>query len=226
MIKFRCKHCSHKIGVKDEHAGRRARCPKCKEPVRIPKPKPPADDDFELEVVSPGDGGSNDSGFELEVVAPGGGGGGDLAALAAMEANAQAQMVSGSNAGTPCPSCGKRAKPGAALCVSCGYNFKTGSSLKTSVQSAPPAYSAYGGSRSTSDEPNWLDRQLGNTNTFIILLFGCCCSLSLIVGIVGLIICKDPQARQNALTLVIIQVVINVLYIIQAVVAGGMAVAP
>jgi len=38
MIKFRCKHCSQKLGVDDKYAGRRVRCSKCKEPIRVPQP--------------------------------------------------------------------------------------------------------------------------------------------------------------------------------------------
>lgn len=36
MIKFSCPHCSHKIGAPDDYAGKKARCSKCKQPVRIP----------------------------------------------------------------------------------------------------------------------------------------------------------------------------------------------
>ncbi|XAM00253.1 hypothetical protein OT109_02465 [Phycisphaeraceae bacterium D3-23] len=153
MIKFRCKHCSHKIGVKDEHAGRRAKCPKCKEPIRVPRPKPP-EDDFELEMVVPSaGGGGDDSGFDLEVVSGPGGVSSDLAALAAMEAGAQAQMASGHAGGAKCPSCGTAAKPGAALCVSCGYNFKSGKKLNTAVAAAPLA-GRLGASKATEGDDN------------------------------------------------------------------------
>ncbi|MCF7955768.1 MAG: hypothetical protein K9M75_08205 [Phycisphaerae bacterium] len=42
MIKFRCKHCSQKLGVDDKYAGRRVRCSKCKEPIQVPQPSTPA----------------------------------------------------------------------------------------------------------------------------------------------------------------------------------------
>jgi len=38
MIKFRCKHCSQKLGVDDKYAGRHVRCSKCKEPIQVPQP--------------------------------------------------------------------------------------------------------------------------------------------------------------------------------------------
>ncbi|MFI4861909.1 MAG: hypothetical protein ACIAXF_14655 [Phycisphaerales bacterium JB063] len=133
MIKFRCKQCTHKIAVKDEHAGRKAKCPKCKEPIRVPSPKPP-EDDFELEMVVPSGGGGVDD-FDLEVVSEPGGVSSDLASLAAMEAGASAQMVSGERRMMPCPSCGAKVKAGAALCVSCGYNFKSGQKTDAAVSS-------------------------------------------------------------------------------------------
>ena len=44
MIEFRCVKCGHTAMVKDEHAGKKARCPKCKTPGSIPtvsRPTPP-----------------------------------------------------------------------------------------------------------------------------------------------------------------------------------------
>ena len=37
MIKFRCKDCNHKISVPKIHAGKKGKCPKCKNIVVIPK---------------------------------------------------------------------------------------------------------------------------------------------------------------------------------------------
>lgn len=39
MIKFRCKNCGQKISVSETHAGKKARCPKCKNLLVIPKIK-------------------------------------------------------------------------------------------------------------------------------------------------------------------------------------------
>lgn len=37
MIRFCCEHCGHKIGVQDEHTGRRGRCPKCGRALVVPE---------------------------------------------------------------------------------------------------------------------------------------------------------------------------------------------
>jgi phage FluMu protein Com len=36
MPGFRCEHCRQKIAARDEYAGRRVRCPRCKQAVRVP----------------------------------------------------------------------------------------------------------------------------------------------------------------------------------------------
>jgi hypothetical protein len=49
---------------------------------------------------------------------------------------------------------------------------------------------------------------LFKTNIVVLILFALCCNglfaLPLILGIVGLVTCKDPQAKQNALVVTII----------------------
>ncbi|MHC4430753.1 MAG: hypothetical protein ACYTBS_02825 [Planctomycetota bacterium] len=37
MLKFSCDNCGHKIGAKDEHAGKRARCPACGSVITVPE---------------------------------------------------------------------------------------------------------------------------------------------------------------------------------------------
>lgn len=39
MIAIECA-CGRKLKVKDEHAGKRIRCPECSEPVKVPVPEP------------------------------------------------------------------------------------------------------------------------------------------------------------------------------------------
>lgn len=38
MLKFRCGQCNQKMGVPDEYAGKRVRCPKCKNAQTVPQP--------------------------------------------------------------------------------------------------------------------------------------------------------------------------------------------
>jgi hypothetical protein len=57
-----------------------------------------------------------------------------------------------------------------------------------------------------------MDGLFAKTNIVLLILFGFCCNgIALILGIVGLITCKDPRAKQNALIVTIIGAVISVL---------------
>ena len=38
MLKFRCGHCNQKMGVPEEYAGKRVRCPRCKNAASVPLP--------------------------------------------------------------------------------------------------------------------------------------------------------------------------------------------
>jgi uncharacterized membrane protein len=50
-----------------------------------------------------------------------------------------------------------------------------------------------------------MDGMFGKTNMVVLILFGFCCGyIALILGIVGLITCQDPRAKQNALIVTII----------------------
>ena len=40
MIRFSCSHCGKSISVKDEYAGKRGKCPTCKQPVSVPSASP------------------------------------------------------------------------------------------------------------------------------------------------------------------------------------------
>ena len=41
MIRFKCKNCGRGIRAPDKYAGRKSKCPKCKEPLTVPNPKEP-----------------------------------------------------------------------------------------------------------------------------------------------------------------------------------------
>ena len=65
----------------------------------------------------------------------------------------------------------------------------------------PPAQEVEGGVRVR--RLNWLDRQLGETVFIALLLFGCVCGgPALILGIVGIFVCTDREAKKNAWTLI------------------------
>jgi len=50
-----------------------------------------------------------------------------------------------------------------------------------------------------------MDAMFANTNIVVLILFGFCCGgIALILGIVGLAVCKDEKARQNAMIVTII----------------------
>jgi hypothetical protein len=63
--------------------------------------------------------------------------------------------------------------------------------------------------------PSGMDGFFLNTNMFVLVLFGFCCGLiALIVGIVGLAVCKDPDAKQRALVVTIIAAIMSVLNVL------------
>ncbi len=50
-----------------------------------------------------------------------------------------------------------------------------------------------------------LDKMFLNTNIVALILFGVCCSgIAFILGLVGVLTCTDPRAKQNALIVTII----------------------
>jgi hypothetical protein len=60
-----------------------------------------------------------------------------------------------------------------------------------------------------------MDGMFGNTNIIVLLIFAFCCNgIALILGIVGLITCTDPKAKQNALIVTIIGAIVTVLGVI------------
>ncbi len=49
-------------------------------------------------------------------------------------------------------------------------------------------------------ELSWIDKQFKNTSMVILILFPFCCGgIALIFGIIGLVTCKHPTARRNAI---------------------------
>jgi uncharacterized membrane protein len=69
-----------------------------------------------------------------------------------------------------------------------------------------------------------MDAFFGNTNIVLLIILAVCCNgIAVILGIVGLITCKDPQAKNNALIVTIIGGIITALAVIGNIVAtmGG-----
>ncbi len=62
---------------------------------------------------------------------------------------------------------------------------------------------------SSGDRPGGLDGMFMNTHIIFLLLFAFCCNyIALILGIVGLLTCKHPQAKQNALIVTLISAIV------------------
>ncbi|QEG42225.1 hypothetical protein UC8_42590 [Roseimaritima ulvae] len=91
--------CGKKLQVKDELAGKRVRCPNCKQPLTIPANQPAPQPQAP---ASPLGGGMDD--------------------LFEEEGFTQRQ-------GATCPNCTREMKPGAILCIECGFNTQTGEML-------------------------------------------------------------------------------------------------
>ena len=137
VIKFRCKACEKKISVRAEYAGKKAKCPGCKNPLRVPSPRPKRSSTGVP--IAAGTGDSNSSGAGEKSYS--------LADLAEMEANANAEIKELSHkaanrpnsirieGGKDCPGCGSSCKPDAVICVHCGHNFDSGKKLKTKKDS-------------------------------------------------------------------------------------------
>ena len=63
--------------------------------------------------------------------------------------------------------------------------------------------------------PSGMDGFFLNTNMVVLVLFGFCCGvIALIVGIIGLSVCKDPDAKQRAMVVTIISGIIVALSVV------------
>jgi hypothetical protein len=62
---------------------------------------------------------------------------------------------------------------------------------------------------SSGGRPGGLDGMFANTHIVFLILFAFCCNyLALILGIVGMLTCTDPRAKQNALVVTIISAIV------------------
>jgi len=83
-----------------------------------------------------------------------------------------------------------------------------------------PRRSRGGGSQLTG-----MDALFANTNIVLLILFACLCNgIALVLGIVGLVTCKDEKAKSNAMITTVIGGIITALAVvaqIMAAMAGG-----
>jgi hypothetical protein len=60
-----------------------------------------------------------------------------------------------------------------------------------------------------------MDALFANTNIIVLVIFSFCCNgIAQILGIVGLVVCKDPKAKSNAMTVTIISAIVTSLAVI------------
>ena len=61
-----------------------------------------------------------------------------------------------------------------------------------------------------------MDAFFGDTNTVLLVFLALCCNgVALILGIVGLATCRDPQAKRNALVVTIIAAIITAIGVLR-----------
>jgi hypothetical protein len=117
-IDIACPSCRQKYHLKDELAGKKAKCVKCGASIAIPapvaavaaKPLPDLSDLF--------------SDFHAEPAKP-------LAPVQTAAAPKSAKSTSSPAAKSGCPGCGAALEKSAVICVKCGYNARTGKKLET-----------------------------------------------------------------------------------------------
>lgn len=133
-IKVSCS-CGQSFAAKDEMAGKTVKCPKCKQPLTIPRagsagrPSAPRGQGASAGAAQQA---ARANPQPTPRVQPAGGDLGDLFDEIGIAAAAP-------DAGPPCPSCGKALKRGAVLCVECGFNLQTGQRLASMAAAAPPS---------------------------------------------------------------------------------------
>lgn len=121
-IQFDCEHCNHSLSVPQEHAGKRAKCPRCGKPTFIP-----------LVIVEEVD---EIAEVEVEEVE-------EKPARAPAWENKAKVAPSPRPREPECPSCGAFMGEKAVICIQCGLDLRTGNKLVTQgvKQKALPASS-------------------------------------------------------------------------------------
>ena len=109
-IKASCDNCKSSFNAKDSLAGRKVKCPKCGERLRVPGTKTGAAPAKakKKKRVKPSDGSFN-----------------------LMDDLLDEAKVKTKSKGIVCDDCGAELEMGATLCIECGFNLETGSRLRT-----------------------------------------------------------------------------------------------
>ncbi len=110
-ISARCKGCGVGFKAKDTLAGKKVKCPKCAQPILIPKSPKTSQTQVKNAPAKAASGGAYNPLLDL---------------LDEVE-------VKSVTRGPVCPSCNGAMTPNAVVCVECGYNVETGEQLKTAV---------------------------------------------------------------------------------------------
>jgi hypothetical protein len=68
-----------------------------------------------------------------------------------------------------------------------------------------------------------MDGFFANTNIVVLVIFALCCNgIALILGIIGLVTCKDPQAKSNATIVTVIGGIMTVVGVVLNVLSRSM----
>ncbi|MBI5863680.1 MAG: rhomboid family intramembrane serine protease [Planctomycetes bacterium] len=113
-IKLACS-CGKRLAVPPDWAGRRVRCPKCRQPLNVPASETPAGEDVADDLFP-----SLSQGEEIIRVAP----------PEPVEKTAASAFEAAQGDGKTCPSCGKSWTSRAKICVNCGIDLKTGRAIE------------------------------------------------------------------------------------------------
>ena len=66
----------------------------------------------------------------------------------------------------------------------------------------------------TQAELSWIDKTFKDTSVLVLVIFAFCCGcIALILGIVGVVLCKDPVAKKNAILVLILSIITTLITI-------------
>ena len=132
-ISCQCASCGAKMNVADKFAGKRAKCPKCGQPIDIPAAPAAQDslfgDDLSLAAETPRTPPAKSAGWGASAKDP----------RSHLDSLLDEMGVEAAVSGPTCPSCNSSIDEGALICINCGFNFQTGERVYSQVRSDPNA---------------------------------------------------------------------------------------